>query len=669
MNWMRKHTAVVIWVIVAAFGVGVVWWSVGAYIGGNQGSGAQPSQAPSPSQAIALVTKNGTPLSYTYWIMPTDFQNYMQGVYANYKNSYGQDPDQLFVQPQLELNGIKTLVDQEIVDYFAKSDNITVSKSSVDAQVSSIVNQYQSNPQALNYINQQYGSMQNFESFIRPQVQQSLISQKVMDLVSNVTQNDVKNYYETNKATIENTYDQLKIAHISLSSQATAQIVVSLIKSNKLTFTQAAKEYSLDTTSAASGGDIGWLTRKQLEPIFGSSIFNAATGSVIGPIQTQYSWEIIKIEGKKVYDNFDSVVQATPVYNPILNDVKQQKFNDWLNNYKTQNNFSYQLEGQVLPYFREFYSIPSTDTTRLVQFIQNMKSYIYPTGESTVNTSVDPRLLALFETALESYKRDLTSQYAPVVSYNSNKGSFPASYVGVPLTTLQQKLAEVQNSMNNATGTTFSKLFNEQTNIQSAINYDNALSKLNALGYKTDEQIMTAYDQYNKNVSSINDEIKQVLQAIYQVAPYSTVAVSKLYSIDPSNKTVALSYFEDQYKLLQPIISNAQTYQMYSSQVTPMLSYVVSGLQSLSYSAPSTSLKRGALVTLISIAQDMGNLQSELTYLQQLKNVDPTYQGIDQVIAQVKSAITASSTPSTKTVAPNFSTSSTATAPATQFNP
>jgi hypothetical protein len=166
---------------------------------------------------------------------------------------------------------------------------------------------------------------------------------------------------------------------------------------------------------------------------------------------------------------------------------------------------------------------------------------------------------------LESYKSDLTSQYAPVVSYNSNKGSFPASYVGVPLTTLQQKLAEVQNSMNNATGTTFSKLFNEQTNIQSAINYDNALSKLNALGYKTDEQIMTAYDQYNKNVSSINDEIKQVLQAIYQVAPYSTVAVSKLYSIDPSNKTVALSYFEDQYKLLQPIISNAQTYQMYSS--------------------------------------------------------------------------------------------------------
>ncbi|MGC8611851.1 MAG: peptidylprolyl isomerase [Athalassotoga sp.] len=643
MDWMRKHTAVVIWVIVAAFGVGVVWWSVGAYIGG-QGATQNVNQAPSPSQAIALVTKGGTPLSYQYWIMPTDFNNYMQSVNSNYKNTYGQEPDPLFVEPQLELNAINTLVDQKIIDYFAKQSNITVSKSDVDNQVNSIVSQYKNNPQVLNYINQQYGSLQNFENYIRPQVEENLITQRVMSLVVNVTQNDVQNYYETNKATIENTYDQVKIAHISLSSEATAQKVVNLIKSGALTFNEAAKEYSLDTTTSASGGEVGWLTRHQVESALGSGIFSATPGSVIGPIQTNYSWEIVKVEAKKLYDNFDSVVQATSIYNTLVNDVKQQKFNEWLANYKNQNKFSYQLEGQVLPYFKEYYSIPATDTSKLEQFIQNMKSYIYPSNQATVNTSVDARLLALFVTALEQYKSDLNKQYAPVLSYHANKGSFPATYVGVPVDVLQKQLNEVQNSLNTATGTKFTKLFNEQTDLQTAINFNKAVQALNKEGYTTDEQINAQYDKYTNLISQINDQLKQVLTAIYQLVPYSTVAVSKLYSLDPSNQKVALSYFENQYNLLKPIISNPQTYQMYASQINPMFSYVVSGLQSLSYTAQSTSIKQGALITLISIAQDLNSPQQELTYLKQLKAINPNYQGIDQVIAQVESMITPKST-------------------------
>ncbi len=656
MEWMRKHTAIVIWVIVIAFGIGVVWWSVGAYIGGQSGAAQSANQAPSPSQAIALVTKGGTPLSYNYWIMPTDFNNYMQNVNANYKNTYGQDPDPLFVEPQLELNTIETLVNQEVINYFAKNSNITVSKTDVDNQINSIVNQYKSNPQALNYINQQYGSLQNFENFIRPQVEESLISQQVMSVVVNVTQSDVQNYYETNKATIENTYDQVKIAHISLSSQATANKVISLIKSGNLSFSQAAKDYSLDTTTAATGGEIGWLTRQQLGSL-ANQIFSATPGSVIGPLQTSSSWEIINVEAKKLYDNFDSVVQATSIYNTLVNDVKQQKFTQWLNNYKNQNDFSYQLEGQVLPYFKEFYSIPSTDTAKIEQFIQNMKSYIYPSGQATVNTSVDPRLLALFEMALESYKTNLTNQYSAVLSYHANAGSFPATYIGVPVSVLQQKLNEVQNSMNTATGTNFTKLFSEQTDLQTAINFNKALETLKTQGYTTDAQINAQYDKYNTLVSQINDEMKQVLTAIYQLVPYSTVAVSKLYTLDPSNQQVALSYFQDQYNLLKPIISNPQAYQAYGAQINSMFSYVISGLQSLAYTGQSTSIKQGALVTLISMAQDLNNPQEELTYLKQLKAVNPNYQGIDQVIAQVQSAITSSSTKTSVATSSAFSSS------------
>lgn len=639
---MKKHALLIVWIIVITFVVGIAWWSIAAYMGGSRSQSTE--YKPSPSQAIALITKNGTPLSYKYWVMPNELQDYMQSFISNYKKYYGKTPDSLFEEPKMQVDAIKQLVDQKIVNYFADTSNINVVDSEVNSQVKSIVAEYTSNPQTKEYIVKQYGSVKNFEDKIRPNVKQSLVTQKVMSLVANITENDVKSYYESHKEDVENKYDEVKSSHILLSTQATADKILKLIRSKKIAFSEAAKKYSKDTGSATNGGELGWFTRNQMVSQFSDAAFSATPGEIVGPIQTQYGWHLINVEGKRMFDNFNAVKSATTVYNDLSTQVKNKKFFNWLEKYKKEEKLSYQIQGQVLPYVKVFYSISATNTTKLQKFIDELGSYVYPTKGATVNTSIDPRLLALYEMALETYQKALTSQNAALESYHYSTGTLSATYVGLPLTTLQKKLEDVSEEMDKATGTAFSRLFNEKLDIQKALNYGKAREELEKQGYKTDKEIKKAYEDYQKKMDDLSKKTKEVLEALYKVAPYSSEVVTKLYRLDPSNKKVALQYFQNEYKLIEPIISNKQTFETYSSQITPYLGYIKSGLESLAYSANATNIKEGALVTLISMNEKMGNYKEELGYLEQLRKVNSKYPGLDQTIKQIRNALSATST-------------------------
>ena len=640
---MKKHALLIVWIIVITFVAGIAGWSIAAYMGGSRVQNT--TYKPSPSQAIAVLTKDGTPLSYKYWVMPADLENYMQSLTSNYRQYYGKEPDSLFELPKMKIEAIKQLADQKVVNYFADTSNIKVEDSEVNSQLASIVKQYTSNPQTKSYILNKYGSIENFEKAIKPNVRQNLVTQKVINLVANVTEKDVKNYYESHKKEIEDQYDEVKASHILVSSEATADKILGMIKAKKITFSNAAKKYSRDTGSATNGGELGWFTRTQMVKPFADAAFSAKVGEIVGPVQSQYGWHLIDVEGKKIYDNFDMVKSATPIYNTLLEKVKNEKFYTWIKNYKKENNISYKIEGDVLPYVEKFYSIPATDTAKVENFINELGAYVYPSQGATVNTSIDPRLLALYETALETYKKDLQTQNVDLENYNYNVSTVSATYTKMSSAELEKKLEKISSEMDKATGTAFSKLFNEKLDVQKALEFVKAKENLEKAGYKTPDQIKKAYQEYQAKLKDVSDKIKQVLEALYQVAPYSADVVTKLYKVDPSNKKVALQYFQNQYKLLEPMISNKETFKMYSSQLTPYLAYVKSGLESIEYTSNSTSIKQGALITLVSMSEKMKNYTDELKYLKQLKKVNPKYPGIDDVIKQIEELISKSSTP------------------------
>lgn len=79
-------------------------------------------------------------------------------------------------------------------------------------------------------------------------------------------------------------------------------------------FAQLAKEQSSDTGSKAQGGDLGWVRKGMMVPPFEEALYTIAkTGEVVGPVETDFGWHLVKLEEIKpaaVRSYDDAAVQA-----------------------------------------------------------------------------------------------------------------------------------------------------------------------------------------------------------------------------------------------------------------------------------------------------------------------------------------------------------------------
>lgn len=65
-------------------------------------------------------------------------------------------------------------------------------------------------------------------------------------------------------------------------------------------FAALAKEVSDDPGSSQLGGALGWFPQAKMEPTFGAAAFALEkTGDLSPPVQTQYGWHIIRLDGKQ----------------------------------------------------------------------------------------------------------------------------------------------------------------------------------------------------------------------------------------------------------------------------------------------------------------------------------------------------------------------------------
>jgi len=60
-------------------------------------------------------------------------------------------------------------------------------------------------------------------------------------------------------------------------------------------FAALAREYSDDTGSASQGGDLGWFGRDRMVDPFSDAAFSASSGSIVGPVQTQFGYHVIEV--------------------------------------------------------------------------------------------------------------------------------------------------------------------------------------------------------------------------------------------------------------------------------------------------------------------------------------------------------------------------------------
>ena len=139
-----------------------------------------------------------------------------------------------------------------------------------------------------------------------------LINYAVGKVVSGVrvTDDEAKKFFDENPDQFMG-QETVSASHILVDSEEKANELLAKITAGEISFEDAARENS-SCPSSREGGSLGEFGRGQMVPEFDSACFSMEVGEVRGPVQTQFGYHLIRLDGKKAAEtlHFGDVREA-----------------------------------------------------------------------------------------------------------------------------------------------------------------------------------------------------------------------------------------------------------------------------------------------------------------------------------------------------------------------
>ena len=95
-----------------------------------------------------------------------------------------------------------------------------------------------------------------------------------------------------------------KPADVAKAKKDIEDIYAKYVKPGNMSFAEVAQKYS-EGAAAQMGGDIDWQTRDHLDPAYFAAVSKLSVGGVTGVVHSQFGFHIIKLTGKKGWDEVD----------------------------------------------------------------------------------------------------------------------------------------------------------------------------------------------------------------------------------------------------------------------------------------------------------------------------------------------------------------------------
>lgn len=223
---------------------------------------------------------------------------------------YGLDWNDAQIQaylPQVEQQTYWQLINLELARQLAKAEGIVISDAALAQEIETTRQSILSSGT--------YTDWDNFlavnkitDEYFRDRIRDSMIVDEL-----------VKRHGGPTEA------EQVHAQHILVADEETARKVLDELKAGK-TFEELAAQYSQDTGSKDSGGDLGWFPRGIMVAEFETAAFSLAVGEVSQPVKTDFGYHIIKVLGKEV----------RPLEAETLQQMQEQAFGEWFSAQRDQ---------------------------------------------------------------------------------------------------------------------------------------------------------------------------------------------------------------------------------------------------------------------------------------------------------------------------------------------
>jgi len=108
-------------------------------------------------------------------------------------------------------------------------------------------------------------------------------------------------------------------------------------------FAELARAHSVDTMSAADGGDLGWVNPGDLVPEFENMMNSLEPGAVSEPFPSQFGFHIVQVLGRREHDSTEDIKRAR-AREAIRRRKLEEARTDWLRQMRDEAYVEYRLD-------------------------------------------------------------------------------------------------------------------------------------------------------------------------------------------------------------------------------------------------------------------------------------------------------------------------------------
>lgn len=649
---MRRIQVPIIWTIAILFAAGVIWWSVASYLAGKGQNNEEPGTNLSYENSVAYLTKDGTPLDEErYFVTVTEFERRARQNIDNIRQQ-GQEINAYFgtqqVPSEIEIRHmvLKNLIEEKILTYYTVNEGIYPTQEELDTQTDAIVDKYTSDENTKNQIINVYGSIEAFRSLVEDTIIGQILVNKVKDHVFTDVEDKLSKYFEENKESIKKKYEKVNASHILVTSEATANEIKEMITSGEIEFTTAASEFSIDTNSAMTGGSLGEIHRGDMVEKFEEAAFSATPNVIVGPVETQYGYHLIKVASKTTFDNFEEL-KLSSVYSDVKNDYLNQEFQKWFEKYKEENNISYVINDSEMKLYDRYQKVKESEE-ELNEFNKELEDEIFmDDGQIVLSEGYLP--VVLYTKITDEKKTKLEDKKSKLTDIIEYRETLPSTVLSLTPEEVEEKINEINESDDKSELSTYQKA-------QTLFEYEN---ELGISGKSEAEEILKEIEEKLKDYEK---SFEKVVRFLYEEMPYSPQVVTYMYKIEPNDPKVVFRYYENFYEQnLKPVINDPSTYESYLSYYQQyfgnqarnyLIEYPLNQMERelnqkiIESTEASTDTKISALFLIVDTYEKLSNLEqseglmqlymmAERRYLRMLKDLMPEDKSLQDQIDEI----------------------------------
>ncbi len=235
---------------------------------------------------------------------------------------------------------IESFISQELIRQAAESEGISIEGSEVQENVDKMRSNYGSDEEWESALTAAGLTEESYSDAIELALMEQSLREK-MGEVDEPTDEELLEYTELYVSVYDGAKKSSQIL-FDTNDEATAREVLDKIRAGELDFGEAAAQYSIDTSSASHGGEVGWDKLSSLGEEYSEALANLGEGEISDLIESDQGLFIIKctevFTAPEVLTELDQVPSEflTMIESSYETTKKSEAFNNWFKELREQ---------------------------------------------------------------------------------------------------------------------------------------------------------------------------------------------------------------------------------------------------------------------------------------------------------------------------------------------